>query len=484
MVVCGFFVGAHPGHIRREDAEQELHLRLQLPPDFQFQLSSRTISVPLAHGNTNRYSFPAVAIVTSARMAKRLQEAMFSLPKPSDAKTVYPYTGIYQFVPVLTSKEWPPSKIFQLVKVQTKICQNLRVIYLENLQDLRNVIGTEGQVLLRGFMAMAMAMAMTRKTDTDEAPLIHSVHNTSRKTIKAVLVPRENYDDALEAFSTLHQQLLSGVHPDFHKKVFVGSLEAGMTSGHRDTIHSCNSSHYANELLQTYNPQDAEEEPTGLSSQKRFLPSVISYAAVVSGTDQPKTLGTNPSQPSQMLGTTSSQPSQVTLVSSLTNDDLDKLYERLKHHLPDTEADGLSSDELEKKLQASNYVIQQVRDVMKTSVTELSNQITTISHQVSKQNTVVLGLQKTLEITASDLKQNVDLKFHDLSQQLQDLHSMVITALPSLALQAAARPGGQAPTRVLLRIHLAHRGVSVGELKSKPPYCNLCLSLQLLCHPM
>jgi len=66
--------------------------------------------------------------------------------------------------------------------------------------------------------------------------------------------------------------------------------------------------------------------------------------------------------------------------------------------------------------------------------------------QVSKQNTVVLGVQKTLEATTSDLKQNVDIKFHDLSKQIQDLRSMVIAALPSLALQAAAQPGGQTLT--------------------------------------
>ena len=89
LVVSGFFVGAHPGHLRREDAEQELRTRLNLPPEFQFQLSSRTISVPMPNG-TNRYSFPAVAIETSARLGKRLREAMFSLPKPSDAKRQYP----------------------------------------------------------------------------------------------------------------------------------------------------------------------------------------------------------------------------------------------------------------------------------------------------------------------------------------------------------------------------------------------------------
>ena len=97
-------------------------------------------------------------------------------------------------------------------------------------------------------------------------------------------------------------------------------------------------------------------------------------------------------------------------------------------------------------VQDSNSAIQQVRDEMKASVAELSSQVNTIGTQVSKQNAVVLGLQKTLEATTSDLKQNVDIKFHDLSKQIQDLRSMVIAALPSLALQAAAQPGGQTLT--------------------------------------
>jgi len=290
-------------------------------------------------------------------------------------------------------------------------------------------------------------MTMTRQTDTGESLLIHSVHNTGRKNIKAVLVPKENYDDALEEFSTFHQKLLSGVNPAFHRKVFVGTLEAGMTSGHRDTIHSCNSSHYANELLQIHNPQDAEEEPP--EYQKRFRPATISYAAAACALDQLNqhtTSNVSFTLSSQQPGTNSSPPSQTTLVSSLTNDDLDKLYGRLKHHSTAPEEGGLSSDELEKMVQDSNSAIQQVHDEMKASVAELSSQVNTIGTQVSKQNAVVLGLQKTLEATTSDLKQNVDIKFHDLPKQIQDLRSMVIEALPSLALQAAAQPGGQTLT--------------------------------------
>jgi leucyl-tRNA synthetase len=133
------------------------------------------------------------------------------------------------------------------------------------------------------------------------------------------------------------------------------------------------------------------------------------------------------------------------MVSELTNDDLDKLYERLKHHVKVTDDEGLSSDELEKMVQESNQNIKQVTEELRASVAEFSSQVNTISTQVSKQNTVVLGLQKTLEATTSDLKQSVDGNFNNLSRQIQALHNMVIAALPSIALQATEKLGGKMP---------------------------------------
>lgn len=431
LVVSGFLVGAHPGHLRREDAEEELRKRLNLPPDFPFQLSSRTISVAIANGREERFAFPAVAIETSAKFSKKLREAFFAQPKPADAKIDYPYTGIYQFVPMLQSKEWPTTKIFQLAKVHTKMCQNMKVIYLENLQDIRNVIGTEGQMLARGFLGLATTTA------SGPVQLIHSIHNTGRRGIKAVLVYNENYEAALESLATIHQQLLAGVNPAYHKQVFIDNLEAGLTGSHRDTIHSCNSSHYANELLQTYNPQDAEIEPAN-QSQKRFRPTVISYAAVASGTDTTNT---------QL---TAQSPALRTAVSSITTEELDLLYERLKHHVNPTSdpnaVPGVSSDELDKVVQESNQNIQQIRDEMRQSVAVLTSNVEKLELAVRKQNGVVVGISRTLEATSQDIKESVDLKFNDLSTQIQELRKMILVALPSPALQAAARSEGQLPT--------------------------------------
>jgi hypothetical protein len=253
LVICGFFVGAHPGHLRREDAERELRHRVQLPEAFPFQLTSRTISVPKdSSKESERYAFPAVAIETSARQAKKLCEAFFALPPPSKAKVDHPHTGCYQFVSTLQSTEWPLHKFFQLAKVHVKICDNLKAIYVQNLQNIWNEIGPQGHTLMHGFLGIQ------HKKDGVTHSIIHLAHNTGRPNMKAVLVPAEHYNVAIDKLASMHQSLKSGVPQVYHKNVFVDSLEVSLTGAHRDTIHSCNSSQHANELISLYNPQDGE----------------------------------------------------------------------------------------------------------------------------------------------------------------------------------------------------------------------------------
>jgi len=213
LVICGFFVGAHPGHFRREDVEKELRQRLQILDDFPFQLSSRTISVPKdASQKSERYAFPAVAIETSARQAKKLREAFFALSPPVMAKVDHPYAGCYQFVPTLQSKEWSLHKTFQLATVHVKICDNLKAIYVQNLQDIQNEIGPRGHTFMRGFLGMQHEIE-----GKGTISLVHSVHNTGRPNIKAVLVPAENFNIAIDQLAILHQGLLSDVPPSYHR---------------------------------------------------------------------------------------------------------------------------------------------------------------------------------------------------------------------------------------------------------------------------
>lgn len=302
------------------------------------------------------------------------------------------------------------TKIFRLVKVHVKICQNLKVIYLQNLQDIRNVVGSHGHTLMSGFLGM------THTTNPQcTVPLIHSVHNMGRTNIKAVLIPQENYEIAVDQFGGLHQGLLAGIPQQYHANVFVDNLEANMTSGHRDTIQSCNSSHNASELLQLYNPQNGETGPPATDSQKRFRPTVISYAAVVSGT---------PVVPVVPSSTPSTQGS--TSISSLMDSDLDQLYERLKHHVEvvDDSSPRISVEEMEKIVQQSNKNISQVQQEMRDSVAQLATSVDHNNIAMKKQNAVVVGLQKTMEATVTDLKASVNTQVMTISSEILALCSL------------------------------------------------------------
>jgi len=271
-------------------------------------------------------------------------------------------------------------------------------------------------------------------------PLIHSVHNTGRTNVKVVLVPTANYDYAVDQFVTLHQDLLAGIPREYQDNVFVSNLEAGITSGHSDTVHSSQSSHHADEILQLYNPQDAEDDP---NPQKRYRPTVFSYAAVA----QALPLTAHPPTSAAVVSTTTpSTTQQSTSLSSLTDQDLDILYERLKHHVPteDTGSPGISSEDMERMVADSNSQIQQVREEMKKSVIDLKEQVEVVSASVKKQNGVILGLSKTLENTTIDLKNNVNEKIGTLTAQISKLRELVQSLLPPSALQAFTQLGGQA----------------------------------------
>lgn len=296
------------------------------------------------------------------------------------------------------------------------------------LQDIRNTIASDGHTLMRGFLGM------TRKVEDKVYSLIHSIHNTNRPHTKVVLVHLENYEPAIEQFGTIHMDLLSGVPKEFHCNVFVDGLEAGLTSGHRDTIQSCNSSLYASELLQLYNPQDTEVEVMDIP-QKRFKPTIISYAAAAAasvGRLQPL------AQSTAAVTTSQGSTQQSSNISSLTDHDLDQLYERMKQHVvvTDSQSQGISTEELERMVAEPNNQINQVKEEMRASVTELSN-------QVKKQNVVVLGVQRTLETTSAELKNIVNEKVSDLAGQISELRSLVQPLLPPSALQVVDRSEGR-----------------------------------------
>jgi hypothetical protein len=118
------------------------------------QLSSRSVSVPIQEGKPDRYVLQAAVIETSMQQAASLKEKFFALGNFTKAVKDYPYTDKYQRVPFLKTKEWTVAKILRLAKLHVKIVQDLRVVFLVNLQDIHNQINHGGITLMQGFYDM------------------------------------------------------------------------------------------------------------------------------------------------------------------------------------------------------------------------------------------------------------------------------------------------------------------------------------------
>lgn len=138
---------------------------------------ARTISVPVLEGQPKKFPFQAVVVETSAANAQALRERFYALEKPTTFNRTYPYTGSYQFVPLIKSKEWPLTKILNLAQLHVKIIQDLRTIYLSNIQDLNSVANDDGDHLLSAFLNMVTSSPPT--VYSPPQPLLHSIHNNT-----------------------------------------------------------------------------------------------------------------------------------------------------------------------------------------------------------------------------------------------------------------------------------------------------------------
>jgi hypothetical protein len=94
-----FFGWRSSRHLRREESEEELWGSLGLDKgEIDFQLSSRSISVPIKEGDASRSSFQAIVIETSTKLAYTMRERFFELAP------IYsiPRISIYQSLPICT----------------------------------------------------------------------------------------------------------------------------------------------------------------------------------------------------------------------------------------------------------------------------------------------------------------------------------------------------------------------------------------------
>jgi hypothetical protein len=163
-------IGAHPGFLCCTEAEEKLLGSLGLDEgQIPFQLTSRTISVPIQDGAPIRFGFQALVIECSAADAPKLKERFYELDRPTPKSKLYPYNGLYQFVPCLKSKDWPIEKIYRLAQLYVSILEDLKPIHITNLQDINHVIADSGDSLLHVFYAMTTTNSPKRALYTPSA---------------------------------------------------------------------------------------------------------------------------------------------------------------------------------------------------------------------------------------------------------------------------------------------------------------------------
>jgi hypothetical protein len=419
LVPCGFLLGAHPGHLRRDEAEAELRISLGYSDgdELPFQLSSRSVSVPIQEGKLDRYVFQAVVIETSTQHAASLREKFFSLGDPKKTVDRFPYTGSYQFVPFLKTKEWTVAKILNLAKLHVKMVQELKPIFIANLRNIHNDIAKEGITLLQGFYGMQYTYPAVEGKPAQTEPLLHSIHNTAKPNTKVALVSLTHYEAAITQLSAIHSILASYISPEYHDRVFIDSLQAGIIGQQIDSISSCNSAAYAMELLHKYNPQDGEDLEA-VTPIKRFRHVPMSYATAAMK-DSPTTPATDGSKET---------------VSSVTSADLDNLFDKMKQYIAgNSNPIGINIDELEAKVSQSAHEVQTVREQLCRSVKDLGTRVdnlseelklnnSRLSEEIQRQNVIILGMQRQFQDTMTDF-----------SNKLQEIYSISEKSSPSIS---------------------------------------------------
>jgi hypothetical protein len=336
--------------MRRDEAEEELQASLDIEPNsLPFQLSSRSISVPIKEGDRSRFSFQAIVVETLVKHAQPLREKFYKLDPPQKAVANYPYTGNYQFVPMLKTKEWPIEKIYQLAKLHVSTIEALQPLFITNLQDVNNIIDDQGNSLMQGFYGMTVP-STTPETDgaTLSSRLIHSIHNTSKNTTKAVLIQKDKVEEAVDQFTNIATILKTNIQPAFHQNVFLPGMLPALTGRQADSIFSCNSSATASVLLNNFNPQDGADSPS-IAASKRVRQITVTYAKVVTPQSTPL-------------------PSQSSL-STLT--DIDKLYESMSLRFGETFGSKVSITELEKQVEKTSVEISTIRSSFMEKLTSI-----------------------------------------------------------------------------------------------------------------
>jgi len=136
VAAAGWFFGVHPDVTRRDDSLPELYQRTGLPSSIRFQLSARTVNIPIMKNGSIKMAIHAIVVECDSKNVTQIREALFTLGDPATERIHWPVTGHFMFVPIYETKAWPHQKIVSVPKIHTKLIESLSPLYLDNIKDI------------------------------------------------------------------------------------------------------------------------------------------------------------------------------------------------------------------------------------------------------------------------------------------------------------------------------------------------------------
>jgi hypothetical protein len=154
-----------------------------------------------------------------------------------------------------------------------------------------------------------------------------------------------------------------------------------------DTISACDCSTYPNDLLSAYNRQKVD---SNISAPKRPRTVHLSYSSAT-------TVSTNAS------GLTNPHPTgRNSTISSLTDKDIDALFERITIYAIGLICIWFSVEELDTKMQQFCDKVLSIRDSLNTSISDLSTRLQTMTTKKEMPNSIILGMENSFKESIAD----------------------------------------------------------------------------------
>ena len=283
---AGWLYGLPPDVLRLDETKQELRQRLgdKLPPDLEFQLGTRMLSVT-DKITRNRFTFKGIAVECERNRVKELQEALYKMGSPKEARFQYGITGKAMFVPFIESEVWPNKNLLGMAKAHVQEMSKLGQLFLQNVQDIDQLLTwEEGD-------KESLRLMLTNCTTIDGYHMIHSVHKTNREGMIAVLYYKEFKNEANNCFQDIHSILENQLLEESKSKLAIEGKRIIMT-GSRTQVESSTASReyasYVDAILEGMNPQGGEEyeeepilsSPPRKKQAQRKTPPRLSYSQI------------------------------------------------------------------------------------------------------------------------------------------------------------------------------------------------------------